>query len=51
MDLLSGKRLYSDQCRVERDCGNGNNMKFGRKGEAAFQQALKGEEVNLSKLK
>ena len=51
MNLLSGEVLYTDHCREERDCGDGNDMKFGRRSEVAFQQTVKGEDVNLSKLK
>lgn len=51
VDLLSGERLYTDQCREERDCGEGNDVRFGRRSEAAFQQAVKGEEVNVGRHK
>ena len=40
MDLLSGERLYTDQCREERDCGGGKDLTLGRKSDAAFQQAV-----------
>lgn len=51
MDLLSGERLHSDNCRSDRDCGDGNDMKFGRRSEVAFQQAVKGEQVDVSRVK
>jgi hypothetical protein len=51
MDLLSGQRLYTDNCREERDCGGGNDVTFERKSEAAFHQAVSGEEVDVAKVK
>lgn len=51
MDLLSGEVLYTEHCREERDCGDGNDMKFTKRSEVAFQQAVKGQEVNFRKVK
>lgn len=51
MDLLSGEVFYTGACQEERNCGDGNDMKLGRRGEVAFQQAVNGEEVNVSKLR
>jgi hypothetical protein len=51
MDLLSGERLYTDQCREDRDCGGGNDMKFDRRSEVALHQAVNGQEVDVGKVK
>jgi hypothetical protein len=58
MDLLSGEVFYSESCReervngLERDwCGNGRDMKLGRRGEAAFRQAVNGQEIDVEKIK
>jgi hypothetical protein len=58
MDLLSREVFYSESCRLEqinaleRDwCGNGRDMKLGRRGEAAFRQAMNGQEIDVEKIK
>ena len=55
MDLLSGEVFYSESCRQEQGytgvwCGDGNNMRFDRRGEAAFRQALNGQAIDVDKI-
>jgi hypothetical protein len=51
IDLLTDEELYGGTCREDRDCGNGKNMALMKQAELAFRQAVKGEEVNVKKLK
>lgn len=51
VDMLSGETFYTDECQEERNCGGGNDMTFGRRGEAAFHQAMNGREIDVGKLK
>ncbi|MGB7758538.1 MAG: hypothetical protein WBL61_01845 [Bryobacteraceae bacterium] len=50
MDLLSAGRLYTAYCRKELDCGGGNDVKLDRRSEAAFRQAVKGQEIDVGKI-
>jgi hypothetical protein len=51
VDLLSGERLYTNWCREERDCGNGKDLTFDRRSEAAFHQAVSGQVVDVEKVR
>lgn len=51
MNLLSGEQLNTDNCREERDCGGGNDMRFDRRSKAAFDQAVNGQKVDVWKVK
>jgi hypothetical protein len=58
VDVLSGEVFYEDNCRLEQShglerdwCGNGRDMKLGRRGEAAFRQAINGQEIDVEKIK
>jgi hypothetical protein len=57
VDLLSHEVFYSDWCRVEKAdperywCGDGRDMTLGRRGEAAFRQAMNGQEIDVEKIK
>lgn len=55
IDVLSGEVFYMDQCLEEQGrapyCGEGNNMKFERRSQAAFQQVMEGRRVDVEKIK
>jgi hypothetical protein len=42
IDLLSKEQFYSGRCSVERDCGNGKDIKLSQNAEAAFSKAVSG---------
>ena len=59
MDLLSGEVFYKEACRLEDGrrsrvepwCGDGNDIRFGRRSEAAFRQVMEGQTVDVGKIK
>jgi hypothetical protein len=44
VDLLSGKTTQIGTCNVQRNCGNGNDMKYSADLDIAFKRAIEGTE-------
>jgi hypothetical protein len=51
LNLVSGEKLYGEVCQEEKDCGNGRNVQIAHRADAAYQQAVKGQKIDVSKVK